>query len=569
MMTRLVEKFTQDPENVWKLFNHMNDGLMITDFHRNIIVTNPAFEKITGYTFEEVHNKNPKFLQSGKTEGKIYKSMWKALDEQGAWTGELINKRKNGEEFYSFLSITYIKKENKQDSYFIGLMRDITAKKKAEKRIEFLAYHDTLTRLPNRAKFMKCLEETFDEAQKNNNPFAILFLDLDRFKIVNDSLGHQAGDQLLIEVAKRLTRVVGEKGIVSRLGGDEFTIILNHIRKKEDVHQLIDEIFVSFQHPYQFNGENIMITASIGVSFYPDHGSDIHTILCNADSAMYRTKEEGKNNFFVYNDKVPVHSKERLFFEQELHQAIERKQLEVYYQLQVDVQTGLPSGAEALVRWNHPEKGLLSPGKFLSIAEESGFIVDIDDWVMNTALRQAKQWHEMGHESLIISVNVSKKLFDQQSFVNKVKRLVNTIGINPKLVCLEISEKMVIENVNEAVNKINEIKSLGIQVSLDDFGTGYSSLSQLKNIPIDTLKIDQSFVRQTDDAEKNSAIVKLIIAMAKTLNFIVTCEGVETQEQLTLIRNEGCHHAQGFLFSKPMPKKKSQALLQQMKLAVS
>ncbi|WP_179295646.1 EAL domain-containing protein [Bacillus sp. FJAT-45350] len=564
-MKTLFEKFTSDSENVWKLFTFMKDGLIITDYHQRIVAINPAFEKITGYKYKEVYMQNPKVLQSGKTEPKTFHSMWESLSNEGTWTGEIINKRKTGEEFWSYITITYIKKKRKEDCYYIGIMRDITEQKQNEKKISHLAYHDTLTQLPNRALFVKKLRQSLKEASESNKKLALLFLDLDRFKNVNDSLGHQAGDQLLLEVSRRLQQVIGDRGIVSRFGGDEFTILLHPIESEDEVHKCINNIFHSLDLPIEVVGESIYITLSIGASFYPEHGSDIHTLLKNADSAMYRTKDEGRNNFQFYDHDMNEGSLEKFYLEHELHRAIENNEFEVHYQLQVDVQTGMPYGVEGLIRWNHPKKGLISPAQFLPLAEDTGLIVQMDHWVMKTAFAQTKKWHEKGHSDLMISVNISKQQFESYHFIDKVKQTILETRIDPHLVCLEITENMAINNVEQAVNKLTELKEMGIHVSLDDFGTGYSSLSQLKNFPIDTLKIDQSFVRTQSGGGKNDAIVKLIIAMAKSLNFTVTCEGVETEEQLILIRNEGCHHAQGFLFSKPLTHEKCEAMMGQMK----
>ncbi|OLO42325.1 hypothetical protein BTR23_03630 [Alkalihalophilus pseudofirmus] len=563
-MKSIVEKFANDPDNVWHLFNHMNDGLMITDYKQNIIAVNPSFEKITGYIFGEVVNKNPKFLQSGQTARSVFNEMWEKIRTEGTWTGELINQRKNGEQFWSYITITHIKKQRVEDSFYIGIMRDITERIKAEKRVSYLAYHDDLTQLPNRALFKKHMKETLLHAKHNNEKFALLFLDLDHFKKVNDSLGHHVGDLLLQHIATRLKEVVGEHGMVSRFGGDEFTILLHPLPNKWSAYEMVKRIIQSFQKPVDCAGEKIYSNTSMGISFYPDHGLDFHTLLKNADSAMYQAKQEGRSQFQEYNYTMNEGSRERLQLERELRTAIQEQQFQVYYQLQVDVDKGLPYGIEALIRWNHPKKGILSPAAFLSAAEETGLIVKIDDWVLRTACMETKKWHDQGFEDLVISVNISQKQFDRFDFVERVKHILNETKLNPVRLCLEITENMAITHINQAVDKLNKLKKIGVKFSLDDFGTGYSSLSQLKHFPINTLKIDKSFVQQSSEEQENHAIVKLIIAMAKSLNFSVICEGVETEDQLRLIKKEGCNHAQGYLFSKPLSFEKCGSVMKSM-----
>ncbi|MDE5414736.1 EAL domain-containing protein [Alkalihalobacterium chitinilyticum] len=564
-MKPILEKFSKDHRNVWHLLNHMNDGLMITDHNQSIVAVNPSFEKITGYTFEEVAHKNPRFLQSGQTSRSVFNEMWEKIRTDGTWTGELINKRKNGERFWSFITITHIKKEREEDCFYIGMMRDITERKQAEKQITHLAYHDALTQLPNRILFKKQLKEALLHAKYNREKFAVLFLDLDHFKKVNDSLGHHIGDQLLQQISTRLQHIVGTDGMVSRFGGDEFTILLHPLKDKLEAYRKVKRIVQSFQAPVECSGERIYTNTSIGLSFYPEHGLDFHALLKNADSAMYRAKEEGRGQFREYTTAMDEETRGRLQLERELRIAIQKQEFEVYYQLQVNVENNKPYGIEALVRWNHPKKGILSPHAFLPAAEETGLIVKIDDWVLRTACLQTKKWHDEGFGDLVISVNISKKQFDRADFVERVKQIIEETGINPHLLSLEITENMAITQIQEAVEKLIQLKKIGVQLSLDDFGTGYSSLSQLKNIPIDTLKIDKSFIQDTNSQnQENLALVKLIIAMAKSLNFSVICEGVETEEQLHLIQTEGCHHAQGYLFSKPLNYEKCGSIMQSM-----
>lgn len=566
-MRTFLEKFARNHENIQMLLNQMNDGLIITNNEKKIIAVNPKFYEITGYKYEEVINQNPRILQSGKTDRAVFEDMWNSLDKEGTWTGELVNRRKNGEDFWSYITITHIKRERPEETYFLGMMRDITERKKAEEKMTYLAYNDTVTQLPNRTYFVKALEERIIESSEKDK-LAVLFLDLNRFKNINDSLGHNIGDQLLYQVAQRLTKVVGTKGIVSRFGGDEFTVLLHSFQDKQEAYSLLQQILRCFDLPFECAGHSLFITTSIGISFYPEHGTDIYMLMKNADNAMYQSKGKGRNNFQVFNKKMNEASMEVLIMEQELRQAIEENQFRVFYQLQVDVQTGAAYGVEALIRWEHPVKGMVSPAYFLPIAEESDLIVLMDDWVLQTACEQTKKWHELGFP-LMISVNISQKQFECDNFEAKVINILKETGLDPHFLCIEITENIAVVNLEQALKKLNDLKNVGIHVSLDDFGTGYSSLSKLKKFPIDTLKIDQSFVRQTEeDQEENHAIVKLIIAMAKSLNFSVICEGVETEEQLTFIREEGCQHAQGYFFSKPLSALKCEAMMEQMRNAI-
>lgn len=544
-------RFAKNHRNVEMLFNYMNDGLMLTNHRHEIIAVNSAFQRITGYTFKDVEGKNPSVLKSGKTPKHVYHEMWDSISCRGTWTGELLNERKDGTLFWSFITMTKVEQPHPEDSYCIGIMRDISERKSQEEQMKYNASHDTLTKLPNRALFKDKLEDALRTAGENGEKVAVLFLDLDRFKKINDSYGHQAGDKLLVKMSRRIQAVIGEKGIVSRFGGDEFTIFLPAINEAatEDV---ISALFAAFEKPIIVNEKELYMSMSIGACFFPEHGEDVETLLKNADSAMYRTKEEGRNHYQRYEQEMNETFADELSLETELLKAIRRQELEVYYQLQVDIDKRIPFGIEALIRWNHPLKNVLSPAIFLPLAEEMGVMAEIDEWVLNEACQQTRRWHREGFGELIVSVNVSKEFFKRPDFVSRVEQALARAELDPSYLCLEITEKTAILQDEDIRAKLNRLKQRGVGVSLDDFGTGYSSLSQLRMFPIDTLKIDQSFVRGQVSPE-NQAIVKLIIAMANSLNVSVICEGIETEEQLSLIRNEGCYKAQGYLFSRPIP----------------
>lgn len=544
--------FSKDYNNIKQLFNTMNDGVLITNHHQEIIAVNAAFQKITGYSLSEIYKKTPRILQSGKTKRAVFEEMWKSLIEKGTWTGELINKRKNGEEFYSYITITHVKKDEPEQSYFIGIMRDITETKQVMQTISYLAYHDQLTHLPNRTYFIRQVNEQIEQAMRSGKKLAILFIDLDRFNNVNDTLGHTAGDELLTKVANRLSVFFEDRAVISRYGGDEFCLLVPNVETKKEVYQLTEELIESFAKPFEVCGKKLYMTTSIGISFYPDHGADAHTLIKNANIAMYRSKHEFRNNYQEYHVSMDEGATERLQLENELYEALAKEQFEIFYQLQVDTENNKPYGVEALVRWNHPEKGLLSPAMFLGVAEETGLIRYIDEWVLRSAAKRAKQWHDLGLTELVISVNISQQLFERKEFVNIVKDVLNETKLDPTKLCIEITESAAVIDVISAIEKLKQLKKMGIKISLDDFGTGYSSLSQLKSFPLDVIKIDQSFVRGLLKEQESEAIIRLIVAMARDLNYSVICEGVETDSQKEFIQKVGCHYMQGNLFSKPV-----------------
>lgn len=550
-----MKEFLTDYTNLVQLFNHSNDGLFVTNGNNQIIMANPAFLRMSGFEFSEIYLKDPSYFQSGKTPKHVYKSMWQTLCENGSWTGELINRKKDGELWYSYLTITEVKKEHSKNHYYIAFIRDITEKKEANEKIDYLAKHDTLTGLPNRSYYTD-LTATFIERRANKTPFAIFFIDLDRFKLINDTLGHICGDYVLTEVGRRIVNIFGENAIVSRFGGDEFVVALPEGETEEIVRWYIHHFFHSLRNdPFVIHNKEYYLTASIGVSFYPVHGEDPLTLIQNADTAMYNSKDESKNNFHFYQPYMKVGVTNQLELDSELRKAIRESQFVLHYQLQMDTEANKPYGLEALIRWNHPTRGLLFPHEFIEEAAQLGLIQELDNWVLFHALMKMKKWHEQGLGDLLISVNVSSQQFMEENFVDTVKRVLLETEITPSLVCLEITENFALMHAEEALDKLMKLKELGVKIALDDFGTGYSSLNQLIHCPIDILKIDQSFVRNSNGRDKNAAIIESIIHLGKQLEFSLVCEGIETKEQMQYIRNRGCHVLQGYLFSKPLPVK--------------
>jgi diguanylate cyclase (GGDEF)-like protein len=436
-----------------------------------------------------------------------------------------------------------------------------TVRKQAEEALQFVAKHDALTQLPNRIMFHDRLELAMARAKRNGRQLAVMFIDMDRFKVINDTLGHDAGDLLLREVAKRLTDTLRASDTVARLGGDEFVVLIEEVSNPVHLGTIAQKLIDALAASFLLSGQEYHITASIGISTYPDDSDDIQTLLKNADIAMYRAKEQGRNAFQFYSVQMNVHSIERLTFESSLRRALERNELVLHYQPLIDIRTGRITGVEALMRWQHPEMGLVPPGKFIPLAEETGLIVPIGEWALRTACAQHRAWEQEGLGHLRVAVNLSPRQFQQGDLLKSVARVLAQTGCNAKSLEFEITEGMVMRNPESAVTLLQQLKDMGIHVSIDDFGTGYSSLGYLKRFPIDSLKIDRSFVTDVPQDTGDVAITVAIIAMAHSLGLKVVAEGVETREQLDFLRKQGCDEMQGYYFSKPLPVEQVTALL--------
>jgi diguanylate cyclase (GGDEF)-like protein len=444
-------------------------------------------------------------------------------------------------------------------------IRAVTEKKWAEEKIHYMAYHDLLTELPNRASFQLKLKQSFELAQQDGTMLAVIFLDLDRIKLINDTLGHHVGDELLKYTARRLKRFVREEDTVARFGGDEFIILLNQMRHVDEAAVFAKAIPQLFQEPFQHEQHELYITSSIGISIYPNDGEDIDTLIANADVAMYRAKEKGGNTYQFYHSDMNLRSLERLNMETQLRKALERGEIEVHYQPLVELQDGRIFGMESLMRWNHPKLGMISPGEFIPVAEETGLIVPIGNWVLEESCRVNKRWNDLGYGPLCISVNISVHQFQQPNFLNFVRDTLAESGLDPSLLCLEITENVAMKNVSYMIETMSKLKQLGIRISIDDFGTGYSSLSYLKRFRVHTLKIDQSFIRDLTRDEDNEAIVTALIAMSHKLKIKSLAEGVESQEQLDFLREHGCDEIQGYVFSKPLPEPDFEQIIRENK----
>jgi diguanylate cyclase (GGDEF)-like protein/PAS domain S-box-containing protein len=442
-----------------------------------------------------------------------------------------------------------------------GILHDITERKRDEALLQFLANHDQLTQLPNRNQFTRKLHETLARASRYAHRVALLFVDLDRFKNVNDTLGHESGDTLLIAVASRFRETLRETDVLARLGGDEFTVVLEEIEAPAQAAASAQRLLNMLSQPFHVHGQELFIGASIGISIYPDDGADATTLLRNADIAMYRAKDQGRNMFQFFSHETTATSLQRLRLENSLRRAVERGEFLLHYQPIVDLATGRMTGMESLVRWNHPELGTVPPATFIPVAEESGLIVPIGDWVLQAACRYARSLHELGHDSLRVAVNLSAKQFRRSDLARTVAEILEASRVDASLLELEVTESSVMENPEVAVRTLHALKEMGVHLSIDDFGTGYSSLSQLKRLPIDALKVDQSFVRDIPGDEDDAAIASAIIAMGHRMQLVLIAEGVETAEQLAFLRERGCQRVQGFLFSRPVPEAEFAPLL--------
>ncbi len=544
------------------------EGMLITDADSNILRVNSAFSKITGYSSEEVIGKNPRMFSSGRQDQEFFKTMWDRINADGTWEGEIWNRRKNGEVFPEYITIAAVKDHCGNVTNYVGALSDITLRKSAEAEIKNLAFYDPLTRLPNRRLLLDRLEQALASSARSGREGALLFIDLDNFKTLNDTLGHDIGDLLLQQVAERLSACVREGDTVARLGGDEFVVMLedlseNALDAAAQTEAIGEKILAALNQPYQLAEHTYRNTPSIGATLFLDHMQAPDDIFKHADIAMYQAKKSGRNTLRFFDPQMQDSINARASLESELRLGLEKHQFELYYQIQVDEKRH-PVGAETLIRWEHPERGLISPLQFIPLAEETGLILPLGRWVLETACVQLRKWQQDPHmNQLVLAVNVSAKQFRQAGFVDEVGAISQRYGIDPTRLKLELTESMLLDNIQDTIANMNALKKIGVQFSLDDFGTGYSSLQYLKRLPLDQLKIDQSFVRDIANDPSDKAIVRTIIAMAHSLNLDVIAEGVETEVQRQPLQNKGCLHYQGYLFGKPVPIEQFESLLKQ------
>ena len=544
------------------------ESMMITDTDSVILRVNQAFTETTGYTFEEAVGQTPSLLKSGRHNADFYRAIWETIQRTGTWQGEVWNRRKNGEVYPAWLSISAVKGDDGVVTHYIGVHIDFTERKAAQEEIENLAFYDPLTRLPNRRLLMDRLHQASASSARSGRECALLFIDLDNFKDINDNLGHDIGDLLLQQTAQRLESCLREVDTVARLGGDEFVVVLEGLSEHAleaatQTKTVGEKILVTLGQPYQLATHKYHSTASIGATMFSDHHQSQGELLKQADIAMYQAKKAGRNTLRFFDPQMQVSITGRFSLEGELRKALGNQEFQLYYQIQVD-SSHRPLGAEALIRWIHPLRGMVSPAQFIPLAEETGLMLPIGQWVLETACTQLKAWEQDAlTRDLILAVNVSAKQFHQAGFVAQMQAAVQHHAINPMLLKLELTEGMLLENIEDTIATMNALNEIGVQFSLDDFGTGYSSLQYLKRLPLDQIKIDQSFVRDIGTDSNDKAIVSAIIAMAQSLNLSVIAEGVETKEQRQFLLEKGCTHYQGYLFSKPVPIEQFEALLKQ------
>ncbi len=533
------------------------EGITITDANAVVLKVNQAFTRITGYSQEESVGKHMNFLKSGLQDAAFYNSMWQQLISTGKFEGEIWNRRKNGEIFPEWITISAVKDNNNVVTHYVGIFSDITAKKASEDEIRNLAFYDPLSNLPNRRLLLDRLQYEIIEAKRYHHFGAIIFLDLDCFKILNDSLGHHIGDELLIQVANRLKSVLRDEDTACRLGGDEFVVLLpaqsNSAEEAADKSiNVAEKIRVLINKPYVLHDNEQTFSTSIGVTIFPTDTEQTSEIIQQADTAMYLSKARGKNRISFYHASMQKAADKRLLLENELRRAIKKQQFVLFYQPQVDA-SGHVISAEALIRWLHPEKGYISPADFIPVAEETSLILPIGDWVLNEACRQIRRWQLSGFTLGHVAINVSARQFKQPDFIELVSNAITENNISAEQLVIELTESIVADDIHDTIQKMNALKELGIRISIDDFGTGYSSLSYLKQLPLDQLKIDQSFVRDIGIDVENEIIVETIINMANNLKLNVIAEGVETEAQALFLEEKGCNTYQGYYFGRPMP----------------
>ncbi|MEW6163429.1 MAG: EAL domain-containing protein [Pseudomonadota bacterium] len=536
-----------------QVFSNSNEAILITDANNRIIAVNAAFERLTGYTADDVIGADPKVLSTGNTPPDLYRQMWEALREHGGWQGELLDRRKNGETFPKWLSISVVRDATGQVANYIGSFIDISERKASEERVRHLAHHDALTNLPNRFSLHERLAQALGFAVRNRKLLALMMIDLDNFKTINDTLGHQTGDRLLIEVAQRLAQAVRTSDIVARLGGDEFVVVLPDIDTPADAAHVAEKILQTVARPYAIDGQSLRTSPSIGICLHPDDADSSNDLLKKADVAMYHAKAQGRANYQFFTDELQQATMARIAMENDLRAAIEAGEFELFYQPQLDLRTGRISGVEALLRWRHPERGLVSPADFIPVAEETGLIMPLGDWVLREACRQLAAWQAAGIADIRMSVNLSANQFLDPRLALRIAEILTDNAVAAAMLDLEVTESMSMRSPEDTVALMDALTHQGMSLSIDDFGTGYSSLSYLKLFPIRTLKIDRSFVRDIETDPNDAQICDVTVLLAHKLGLETVAEGVETPGQLKYLLSIGCERIQGFLISRPLP----------------
>ncbi|HLC19243.1 MAG TPA: EAL domain-containing protein, partial [Thermodesulfobacteriota bacterium] len=522
-----------------------------------VLYANESAAKSFGYAREEIGRLNVKAFTPDVDTDRIIKENTNAT---GGWSGEVVAVRKNGEEFPAVLSASLVRDSTARPIAMMGVFRDITERKASEERIVRMAYYDALTGLPNRSLFLDRLFSMLPLVRRHGHRAAVLFIDLDQFKVINDTMGHAAGDELLKSVAERLKTIHREYDTVARFGGDEFIILVHDLDGIECLGTIVEKIFASFKAPFLLKDHEIHVTPSMGVSVYPDDGEDAETLVKNADIAMYRAKDDGRNNYKLYTPAMNTRTFERLRLTNELHRAIEKEEFVLHYQPQIECRSGAIVGVEALVRWNRPAS-MVPPSEFIPLAEETGLIVPLGEWILRTACTEIRTWQTLGLKDARVAVNISARQFKHPEFIETVGSILRETGIEPCSVELELTESMIMEKAERSIEWLRRLKDMGLKITIDDFGTGYSCLEYLKRMPIDMLKIDAAFVKDITTDADDASIAIAIIRVAHSMKLEVVAEGVETAEQFKFLKGLLCDKAQGYLFSRPLPADECMGLL--------
>ncbi|MCC5826570.1 EAL domain-containing protein [Alkalimonas sp.] len=545
-----------------QLFEQSSEGMLVTDPNHTILLVNKAFTTISGFSGDEVIGKTPKLLSSGKHNKDFYQAMQQAIQRHGNWQGEIWNRRKNGELYPEWLSISQIRDTKGQLSHYVALFSDISNYKQDQEKLNLLAHFDSLTQLPNRTLLIDRTEQAIQRAKRASHQIAMLFIDLDRFKKINDALGHEVGDEILVQAAQRLQTMTRSQDTLSRLSSDEFILLLPDTNQ-EAAGRLAKRILETMQTPYQFARDPLSISASIGIAIYPNDGDNFFELNKHADIAMFKAKEDGRNKYCFFTAGMQSQFNRQLQLENALRQAIEHNQLQLVYQPQLCLKSNKLTGFEALLRWQHPELGFISPAEFIPVAEQSGLMIKLGEWVLQHAIQQQKKWFQQGYTKLVMAINLSPVQFRQPELLNIISTQLELAKLPAHCIELEITESAMVEDAEQAIKTVDAIRQKGIWIAIDDFGTGYSSLSYLKRFHLNKLKIDQSFVRELLENKEDRAIVTAIIRMAQSLGLKTIAEGVETAEHQSLLQQLGCDEIQGYHYGRPMPAEAATAFLQQ------
>jgi len=551
-----------------QLVAHTSEPIMITDAAQRILAVNGAFEQATGYSAGELFGQTPSILTSGRHGPEFYQGMWQSLRTSGSWEGEVWNRSKSGEISPRLLRLKALG-DLDRPSHYVAIFTDIRALQAQEARIEYLAHHDPLTGLPNRVALGGHFDSALATARRNGSRLAVVVIDLDNFKTVNDSLGHHAGDLLLSEIARRLQTTLAEGEHLIRLGGDEFVLLIESIHQVEAVIARVQAMMRAISAVCEIDGHQLHTSPSIGISLYPEDGECPESLMRNADTAMYYAKSNGRNNYQFFAAPMNAAANKRLHLESELWQALSENQLLLHYQPQVELPSGRIVGVEALVRWQHPQRGMISPLDFIPVAEETGLILPLGHWVLLTACRQARAWLDQGVDLGEIAVNISAQQFKQPEFVKSVQSVLDETGLPAERLELEITESTVMNGADSSVSTLQELKAMGVKLAIDDFGTGYSSLSYLRRFPLDRLKIDRTFVADLESDADAASLVGSIIALGRSLGLRLVAEGVENSAQVDSLRNMDCERVQGFHFCRPVPAEDVVAACENLRQSVS